>query len=338
LKPNSFNRFLRFLPGILISILAVFFLSRFIQYEDLVRSFQLFTAVDILILAVIMFCSLLARGFVWRSLLDGISIRDGFLIINEGYLFNNLIPRSGEVVRIFITSSLGKNDAIQAATAIFFERAVDLLIAAGMFLSTLSLVLEAQWLRATAIWIMAVFSLMLVGVLAVAYFSPRINKFLDERKLKHTKLEEKVKPILIRVLDGLTQISQPRKLLPAFFWILITWFFWVLYLFYGIMRISPGAPLWWALFTEGVVALGIALPSAPANLGVYEGTIVFALSVFGISSETALGGAILLHVIQIAITIVFGLAGLFIHDFKLSQIIERIQTRMTKKKVSNEGK
>lgn len=338
MKPNSFNRFLRFLPGILISILAVFFLSRFIQYEDLVRSFQLFTAVDILILAVIMFCSLLARGFVWRSLLDGISIRDGFLIINEGYLFNNLIPRSGEVVRIFITSSLGKNDAIQAATAIFFERAVDLLIAAGMFLSTLSLVLEAQWLRATAIWIMAVFSLMLVGVLAVAYFSPRINKFLDERKLKHTKLEEKVKPILIRVLDGLTQISQPRKLLPAFFWILITWFFWVLYLFYGIMRISPGAPLWWALFTEGVVALGIALPSAPANLGVYEGTIVFALSVFGISSETALGGAILLHVIQIAITIVFGLAGLFIHDFKLSQIIERIQTRMTKKKVSNEGK
>lgn len=338
MKPNSFNRFLRFLPGILISILAVFFLSRFIQYEDLVRSFQLFTAVDILILAVIMFCSLLARGFVWRSLLDGISIRDGFLIINEGYLFNNLIPRSGEIVRIFITSSLGKNDAIQAATAIFFERAVDLLIAAGMFLSTLSLVLEAQWLRATAIWIMAVFSLMLVGVLAVAYFSPRINKFLDERKLKHTKLEEKVKPILIRVLDGLTQISQPRKLLPAFFWILITWFFWVLYLFYGIMRISPGAPLWWALFTEGIVALGIALPSAPANLGVYEGTIVFALSVFGISSETALGGAILLHIVQIAITIVFGLAGLFIHDFKLSQIIERIQTRMTKKKVSNEGK
>jgi hypothetical protein len=142
---------------------------------------------------------------------------------------------------------------------------------------------------------------------------------------------------LIRAIGGLTQISQPKRLLTAFTWIVITWLFWVFYLHYGITRISPGAPLWWALFTEGVVALGIALPSAPANLGVYEGTIVFALSVFGISRETALGGAILLHVIQIAITIVFGLIGLFIHDFKLTQIIEKIQSRMTKSKMTNEG-
>lgn len=338
MKSRSFNNFLRFLPGILISILAIFFLSRFIQYEDLVRSFQLFSALDILILTAIMVCSLIARGFVWKSLLEGMSLRDGFLIINEGYLFNNLIPRSGEIVRIFITSNLTKNDAFQAATAIFFERAIDLLIAAGMFLSTLSLVLEMQWLQATAIWIIAIFSLMLMGVLAVAFLSPRINEFLIGRSFKNKKLELTVKPILIRAIGGLTQISQPRKLLSAFFWIFITWVFWVLYLFYGITQISPGAPFWWALFTEGVVALGIALPSAPANLGVYEGTIVFALSVFGISSEIALGGAILLHIIQIAITMVFGLVGLFIHDFKLTLIIEKIQTRMTKKKVTNEGK
>jgi hypothetical protein len=328
---------LRFLPGILISVLAVFFLSRFIQYEDLIKSFQLFSALDILILVVIMVCSLIARGFVWKSLLEGMSIRDGFLIINEGYLFNNLIPRSGEIVRIFITSSLTKNDAFQAATAIFFERSVDLLIAAGMFLSTLSFVLEMQWLRATAIWIIAIFSLMLLGVLAVAYYSPQINSFLIGRKFKNEKLDGKVNPFLIRAIGGLTQISQPKRLLTAFTWIVITWLFWVFYLHYGITRISPGAPLWWALFTEGVVALGIALPSAPANLGVYEGTIVFALSVFGISRETALGGAILLHVIQIAITIVFGLIGLFIHDFKLTQIIEKIQSRMTKSKMTNEG-
>lgn len=336
MKPRSSFNFLRYLPGILISILAVFFLSKFINYEDLVNSFQLFSAVDIFILAAIMICSLVARGFVWKSLLEGISLRDGFLIINEGYLFNNLIPRSGEIVRIFITSSLTKNDAFQAATAIFFERAVDLLIAAGMFLSTLSLVLEMQWLRATAIWIIAIFSLMLVGVLAAAYFSPRINEFLRGYKFKNEKLEVRVKPVLMRAIQGLTQISQPRKLLPAFFWILITWFFWVLFLFYGITRLSPGAPLWWALFTEGVVALGIALPSAPANLGVYEGTIVFALSVFGISSEIALGGAILLHIIQIAITIVFGVVGLFIHDFKLGQIIEKIQSKIVKKKITNQ--
>lgn len=336
MKLRSSLNFLRFLPGILISILAVFFLSKFINYEDLVKSFQLFSVFDILIMAAIMILSLVARGFAWKSLMDGMSFRDGFLIINEGYLFNNLIPRSGEIVRIFITSSLTKNDAFQAATAIFFERAVDLLIAAGMFLSTLSLVLEMKWLRATAIWIIAVFSLMLVGVLATAYFSPRINEFLRGHQFKNDKLEKQVKPVLIRVIQGLTQISQPRKLVPAFVWIVITWFFWVMLIYYAITRLSPGAPFWWALFTEGIVALGIALPSAPANLGVYEGAIVFALSVFGISSDIALGGAILLHIIQIAITIAFGVIGLFIHDFKLAQIIEKIQTKIIKKKITNQ--
>lgn len=338
MKPKLSLNLLRYLPGILISILAVFFLSKFINYEDLVNSFQLFSAFDIFILTAIMVCSLIARGFVWKSLLEGMSFRDGFLIINEGYLFNNLIPRSGEIVRVFITSSITKNDAFQAATAIFFERAVDLLIAAGMFLSTLSLVLEMQWLRATAIWIIAVFSLLLVGVLATAYFSPRIIEFLRGHKFKNKKLDKQVKPVLIRAIQGLTLIRQPRKLVPAFIWIILTWVFWVLFLFYAITRLSPGAPIWWALFTEGVVALGIALPSAPANLGVYEGTIVFALSVLGISSEFALGAAILLHIIQIAVTVVFGLVGLFIHDFRLTQILEKIQTKIIKKKITDQEK
>ena len=326
----------RYLPGILISILAIFFLSRFVNLKDLIASFQIFTVADVLVLTVILVCSLAARGMAWKTFFNNMSFRDGFLIINEGYLLNNLIPRSGEIARIFITNSITKNDSFQVAAAIFFERAVDLLIAAGMFLSTMSLVLELQWLRSTATWIMVVFTLLLIMILLIAYFSPTIETFIREKKFKNELIETRVKPIILRAIQGLTTISQPRKLLPAFVWIIVTWCFWVLMLYYAILRLSPGAPIWWALFTEGIIALGIALPAAPANLGVYEGTIVFALSVFGISRDSALGAAILMHIIQIAITIIFGLAGLFIHDFKISSIIEKIRGQLFKEKIKNQ--
>ena len=329
--------FWRYLPGVLVSILAIFFLSRFVNFKELIASFQIFSLVDILILIVILICSLIARGMAWKSFLNEMSFRDGFLIINEGYLLNNLIPRSGEIARIFITSSITKNDSFQVAAAIFFERAVDLLIAAGMFLSTLSLALEMQWLRSTAIWIMVVFTFLLIVILSIAFFSPTIESFIREKKFRSQLIETQAKPIIQRAIQGLTTISQPRKLLPAFAWIIVTWFFWVLMLYFTILRLSPGAPLWWALFTEGMIALGIALPAAPANLGVYEGTIVFALSVFGISSDSALGAAILMHIIQIAVTIIFGLSGLFIHDFKISSIIEKIRGQLFKEKIKNQG-
>jgi hypothetical protein len=122
----------------------------------------------------------------------------------------------------------------------------------------------------------------------------------------------------------------------ALAWIILTWGFWFAILYYALSRINPEAPLWWALFTEGVVALGIALPSAPANLGVYEGTIVFAFSIFGIGNEIALGTAIILHIIQITTTMIFGLIGLFMHDFKINQIIDKIQSSFGKKKTSGQ--
>ena len=320
----------------LISILAIFILSRFVNFEDLARSFEVFSGIDLFKLTALLICSLVARGFVWKSLLSGISLKDAFLIINEGYLFNNLIPRSGEIARIFITSSITNNDGYQAAAAIFFERALDLMIAAGMFLSTLSLVFELQWMRTAAVWIMVFFSIMLIAVLIIAYFSPAIERYLRNRMFKNKLLERRIKPVIFRAIHGLTSISQPKKLLSAFFWIIVTWCFWVMMLAYAINSISPGAPLWWSFFTEGVVALGIALPAAPANLGVYEGTIVFAFSIFGINGDTALGAAIILHIIQISTTIIFGMIGLFTHDFRLGQLIEKIQTIIVGKKTSDQ--
>jgi hypothetical protein len=58
-------------------------------------------------------------------------------------------------------------------------------------------------------------------------------------------------------------------------------------------------PSWlMALTVSAALRVGIALPSLPASVGVYEGTVVLALGVFGVDREVALGYGVLMHFID----------------------------------------
>ena len=56
--------------------------------------------------------------------------------------------------------------------------------------------------------------------------------------------------------------------------------------------------------------MGIAVPSAPANLGTFEGSLVGGLSLLGISSSAALAYAVVMHFMQFIVTGVLGFIGL----------------------------
>jgi hypothetical protein len=92
-----------------------------------------------------------------------------------------------------------------------------------------------------------------------------------------------------------------------------------------LLTFAPQAPIWWGAFADAVLALGVAIPSAPSGLGVFEGALVWALSLFGIGSSPALAYAILMHFINIATTGVFGLIGLIKEKRSLSSLMEEIQ-------------
>ena len=81
--------------------------------------------------------------------------------------------------------------------------------------------------------------------------------------------------------------------------------------------------------------MGIALPSAPAALGVYEATIVGALVLLGIpaSTGTGLAFAITLHAMQFVITAILGLIGLAQDGRSLAELgrlFERKETEPSK--------
>ncbi len=325
------KKFWNWIPGIIISGFALFALSRFVNIDDLAEAINKFTPTNIIIFIFLITLPLGFRAQAWKSLLQEVSIKNSFLMINEGYFLNNLIPRSGEIARIFLAKSTSDINAFHSAAAIIFERSLDVIIAAGLFLSTIPLVVDLGWMKPMAILLMIGFVGIIFAMVLVALNAGKIEKWVMNRSSKLSFIEKSLKPLIIKGIHGLTSLAKPKNLLIGIFWIICSWILWVSLLFYALRIIDPAAPLWWAIFGEGVLALGIALPSAPANLGVYEGTLVIALSILGIDNNSALSTAIILHSLQIVITSLLGIIGLAIHGLSLKDVIKNISKRLSKK-------
>lgn len=312
----------------MISLVAIYFLSKYISFQDLIQAVQTFTIADIAVIVLLNVLSFVARSLGWKNLLEGISLKQAFLIVNEGYLFNNLIPRSGEVVRTLLVGGLSNISAFQAASSILVERSLDVIIAAAMFLVTLPFVVEMTWIKPIAWTLFILFVAMIVILMILARNSDAVKRRLAASQIKSAFLKEKVFPQFGSVLDGLATLNNPVKFAKSIFWILVSWLCWTSLLYFGLTRISSGnVPYWWAIFTQGVLALGIALPSAPASIGVYEGTMVAALAVFGYPESASLSIALVLHFTQIVVTSIFGIYGLMVQGQSISALLDRIRMR-----------
>lgn len=74
------------------------------------------------------------------------------------------------------------------------------------------------------------------------------------------------------------------------------------------------------LVTFVIASLGMAVPSTPAGIGVYEAAVVFALGLFGVDKESALAAGLVMHMAQIIPVTLAGTLVLATSDLRLGQL------------------
>ena len=286
---------------------------------------------NILVIVIITLISIAARAVAWMKLLPKMSFINSFLIINESYLFNNLIPRSGELVKTILFAKPASEHAFTIFSSVIIERSLDLVIAASMFLVMVPFVSQLNNIRPIAYTLLILFLLFLISGFLIALNTEKVKTWLRNIGNRNTNFMEKVLPRIEMVIDGFLILTNWEQFVSVLFWIIISWLLWTLILFYGISTIHEGVEFWWVIFTQGVLALGIALPSAPAGIGVFEGTMVAALSVFNINREESLGIAVVIHLVQIIITTIIGFIGVMKQGESISDIFKKIQSARQEK-------
>lgn len=302
----------RWLPGLLISFIAILLLAQLADWRDVIQALMVMRPSALLLAILCYLIGLGLRALTWMTLLQNRApYRRVFLTLNEGYLLNNILPlRLGELGRVLLLSQSAHLSAFFVFSTIIIERAYDLALMAGLVMATLPFVFGLGFARTAALATLGLVVLAFVVLFVLARQRESIKRWLAGQSGNHPFLRGRIYEWSVSFLDGLSVLTRPGQFLLSLAFILLSWFFGALEI-HSLLNSGPAeAPLWWAGFALGVASLGIALPSAPAGLGVYEVAMVGALSALGFPPGQALAVAIVAHLIHIAISGVIGISGL----------------------------
>jgi uncharacterized protein (TIRG00374 family) len=269
---------------------------------------------------------LLVRGVFWRTLLQNkASYKDAFITINEGYLLNNILPfRLGEIGRAFLMGRKAHLDFWQVIPSILIERALDLAIAVGLFMSTLPFVIGISWARQAAVAIGIVVLVGLGAIYLLARNRERVLKWLDGAAERWSLVKKLAGRRVEAFFDGLGIITDGRLFLTALGWEALDWLIAILQYYLFLRTFFPAPNLLWSVFALGVGALGIAAPSSPGAIGVFEAILVGALVVFGLDASSATAFAFSLHIASYVVTGLIGGYGLYKDGESLTGLYARL--------------
>ncbi|HEB63999.1 MAG TPA: flippase-like domain-containing protein [Chloroflexi bacterium] len=301
-------RHLAWLPGAAVSALALAALARLADWPRVWRAWQELSPAFAGLLWGLFLVSMLTRVAAWRVMLGGkVSFGRALLALNEGYLLNNVFPlRAGELGRAFLLGERSGLGAFFVASTIVIERVFDLALAAAVLLSTLPLALAADWAAPAALTTLvaasAALSLLYLAARHRSRWTPRLYRTLS----RWPPLRDALWPRLESTLDGFALLTRPRAFLLAFGGMALTWGLAIVEYTLAARFFVPSLPWWSGAFILGAAAAGVALPSAPASLGVFEAAVVGAFSLLGVPLEPALACAVLLHLLHFATTMLIG--------------------------------
>jgi uncharacterized protein (TIRG00374 family) len=301
----------RWLPGVLVSLIAIACLFYLVDWRAVVLAFTTLDWKVVPFFVALYLASTSSRAMASRTLLENRpTFPQSYIAMMQGYLLNNLLPlRLGEIGRAFLLGHKINVSMFHVLSTIIIERVIDLAMAAAVTIFVLPRVVEMDWVEPVAFTTLTLVIIGLFSLALMARFRAPLHAGVEYIAGRVSLVKKYLLPIFDSLLDGLSALNSIRGILLAFGWMGLAWAFGLTNYWVLLRGFVPAAPFWWALFVIGIASFGVALPSAPAALGVFEGAIVAALVLLGVPPATALAYAILLHFFHILISSIFGFYG-----------------------------
>ena len=270
------------------------------------------------------------RALRWRLMLeDRLSTARLFWITNIGYLLNNVLPlRLGEVGRVYLVTRRSTVGAMQGLSSVVVERLVDVLCLIALIFLLLPLVPGSVAFVATG---MTLSGVAMAGI-ALIFVAAHMHTIVEAG---FTRLLSRVRPQLAQALQqhlhdflASVRVIQGRRLWLCLMWSVITWTVSVASMYVLMLAFDP-QPKWFiGMLANCAIALGVALPSAPAGLGLLEAATVAALTIAEVPAEMALAFAILSHLASFISLAVLGIAGLVLEGKSFGELARSVRAFM----------
>ncbi|MEJ2637978.1 MAG: lysylphosphatidylglycerol synthase transmembrane domain-containing protein [Desulfosarcinaceae bacterium] len=338
--------------GSAVSVLALYLSLRNVPLEDLGTYFEGVNYLWMGPAVVAVLASFVLRVWRWQSIL-GQSVRITYWNAHHplmiGFMINCILPgRVGEAARPAILKQRCGVPFSTGLATVAAERVFDMLILVTGFVAVLALVeidpafkvqfgeltLNRDLLEKVAVGTSRLGVLLLAGIVLVsvdrsrrwinaviaglagrlAFGPPKLRRLMDRCGHLLIGLNE-------NVAAGFGLLKSPRRLLCCLFLSIAVWGVQVgsYYLVgRGCPQVSLSYGQWFAVVV--MICFFIALPSVPGYWGLWEAGGVFAMRLFGVSSEAAAGATLLNHALQVLPVIVVGLVSALITSVNIVQV------------------
>lgn len=265
-----------------------------------------------LVLAIVPWCAALILKVPRWSLLYGADAPGWgtlFAAMNVGYAINTLLPaRLGEVIRAYWVRDRAGVSMVRSLSTIALERVTDGVTVVIMLVLTAPTVAFPRALLGPALTLGAVFFAVLTGMGVLAFSSTRgegrLSRFLTT--LEHGRFAVAV-GMITQVFSGLHALRSRQSIALLGLYTLLIWISNVLLAWVTLRAFHIPVPLTAAILLTAVLNLGMAVPSSPGYVGVYEYLMVLTLSLYGIAHTPALAAAFAYHAIAFVPIAIIGL-------------------------------
>ena len=312
--------------GFLVSLIALAVLFFLIDWNIFIAALQQANYVFILFALPIYIVSYLVRSRGWHIILmEEPPFKQVFLIEQAGYLMNNVLPfRLGELGRAALLGRHGLG-FWRVLSTIVVQRSIDLIFAAGLLIGTLPFVVDIPGAEQIGF----IVGLIVFGALFTLYLlarnQARVLAWFTGLEPRWPRLIDFGLDKIASFLNGLTPLTDFRRFLRIVIWLAASWLLAIVSHYLILRAFVPEAKLLWMAFTLSVGMLGIALPSSPGFIGVYEAAFVSALSMFGVPYENALAFALVDHALYVGLTGVVGTYALIQEGQSLGAVFRRVR-------------
>jgi uncharacterized protein (TIRG00374 family) len=256
------------------------------------------------------------RARRWRTILDPVAYHLPFGMLWRataiGLMVNNVLPaRAGEPARAYALTRETPRVGFSAAFAslavdrIFDALVVLLLMLVGMLDPSLpegAGRVVAKWMGGGAL----VMGVAVIALYLVVFFPDRVIRTYElvARRVA-PRFEARGRDVLLSFASGLGVLKHPGRALAVFGWTLAHWLLNAFAFWLAFKAVGISAPFSAALLLQGLVAIGVAAPSAPGFFGIFEAVGTLGLGLYGVDHARALSWAIGYHIVTyIPITLI----------------------------------
>ena len=302
----------RELLGIVVSVGLLWLTLHKIEWAEVWRELREANVGLFVLSALVATCTFPLRARRWRTILDPVepNIPHGKLWRSTaiGMMVNNVVPaRAGELARVYaLTREVPRVGFAAGFASLAVDRLFDAVVLFGLMLAAMfdpvfpgetriGSQTVAHWAGGATLALVALLTLLY----AIVMFPARIITIYEllVRRIA-PKLEARGKDILLAFAAGLGVLRSPRRFATVLAWSIVHWLvnavaFWIAFKAVGI-----GVPFSAALFLQGLIAIGIALPAAPGFFGVFEAVATVGLGIYGVPRELAVSWALGYHLLS----------------------------------------